>query len=1072
MLVTHDGAPTLRHAVASFAAQTQPGMELVAVDNASEDDTAQVLVDLLGPDHVLLSDVDLGVPAAVDLALDAVDARDARAGRPGPGPDDLLLLLHDDLELEPDAVAHLVAALMDDVRVAVVGPKLRWADDPDRLQSVGSTIDLTGRVDDGLDPDELDQGQRDGDRRVLFVPTAGMLVRRRVFDELGRFDPRAHAFREDLDLCWRAAIAGYDVEVVPAAVGRHAALAAEHRRTGRVAELGPRYLAERNTLTALLTNYGPERLLRVLPLALLVGVAKVAGFLLTRRFNDARATVAAWGWNLVHLPGTLRRRWRVQSMRRRSDEEIVLLLGRIMPRVQAYLEAVADRLFGDSVDGGVGTAETQPSAMLQGELVVGPDAEVDTGGTGGVLLPAAPVAIDADAAGTVPVGGGSGDAAGAGVPRRLIVRIRSRPLQVLLPLVGLLLLLGLREVLLPGPLRGGDVRPFPEGPSLLARALADWHDSGATLSGLDPSPAQLVLGVLQWVAGGAALRALLVLAPVVAWLLALRALAPHLPAALPRTLLALAYAVSPPVIGALADGDLVTIVVAILLPALVMAGNTILGRDAPVERVWRRLATAVLLLAVVIAFAPPLIVVLPAILLAGVGHALAAVEDPAWRRALILRSAALSLLPVPLLGPWLRVLPAELRDAIAGGGTMSGGHPATWLLLDPDGRLLGLAGGGLFLAGLAGALVISVADVGPTRARGVLAMFGLALALPSLAWGLDSSGAAVRPGPLLTIAAAALVGAAAVGLAHAPDVLARHPFGWRQLGVGVASSATVLLTFAGVIALAVTGTPGLTRSEAVPSYVATLGPHGPDRVLVMGGTSDGIVWEVVPATGPDLASFGVRHDPVVFEALTAAVDDLLAGSDPRAAARLGRLGVGAVLVPAGFEEPDLLALLRAQTALDPLPSLDGAVARVLGAVPRAAIVTGDRVDDPVPDPTAPPRTVTAVLERVGPERAVGTSGPGGDLLAAVTFGVGWQVTIDGSPVPMRSDDGLVAVRDVPAGVAVELVAGEDPVRPALLRLQGVWALVVLSLGARPPALARRQGERRAAPSGAPGRTGR
>ena len=91
-------------------------------------------------------------------------------------------------------------------------------------------------------------------------PPARVLHSRRA-----EFEP---AFREDLDLCGRAAVAGHDVEVVPAAVGSHAALAAEHRRTGRVAELGPRYLAERNTLTALLMNYGRPRLLVVLPLAL------------------------------------------------------------------------------------------------------------------------------------------------------------------------------------------------------------------------------------------------------------------------------------------------------------------------------------------------------------------------------------------------------------------------------------------------------------------------------------------------------------------------------------------------------------------------------------------------------------------------------------------------------------------------------------------------------------------------------------------------------------------------------------------------------------------------------------
>jgi GT2 family glycosyltransferase len=1035
VLVTHDGRPTLRRAVTALAAQTQPGIEVLAVDNASEDGTAALLVELLGPERVLVSDRDLGVPAALDLALDAADALDVRLGRPGPRPDDLVLIVHDDLELERDAVAHLVAALAEDERVAIVGPKLRWADDPERLQSVGATIDLTGRVDDGIDPGELDQGQRDGDRRVLFVPTAGMLVRRRVLDELGRFDPRAHAFREDLDLCWRAAIAGYDVEVVPAAVGRHAALAAEHLRTGRVAELGPRYLAERNTLSALLTNYGLARLAVVLPLALLVGAAKVAGFILTRRIGDARETVAAWGWNLLNLRGTIRRRRRVQAMRRRSDAELAPLFGRVMPRLQAYLEAVLDRIVGDPSPDDLGSAEAQPSATLQGELRRDDIAADDA------LLVAAGVPTPATSAVRKPVG--------------IVGRLALRPVRTLVLPVTILLVAGLRAVLVPGPVRGGDLLPFPEGPGLIARHLGAWHDSGATISALDPSPAQLVLGLLQWSGGGAALRLLLLIAPLVAWAAAMRALTPHVTPLLPRTVLALVYALSPPVLAALASGDVVTLVVAVVLPLLVVVTATVLDPVAPVERVWRRLAGAAVLLAVAVAFAPPFIITLPLLLLAGVGHALVVIEDTRWRRTLIRRSAVLATLPLPLLGPWLLTLPDVLRAELVTGTPGLGGHPAAWLALDPTGRLLGAAGVALVLAGFSGALVVAVTDVTATLHRAVLALCSVALTLPLVAWWLDAAGTTVRTGPLLIVAVGALVGLAALGVVRAPAVLADHPFGWRQVGVASVSAATVLLAVAGLGGFALTGTPGLTRGDAVPAYLATLSPQPPDRILVIGVGATGVLWEVVPATGPDLAAFGVRHQPATHAAIRSAVEDLLAGTDPRAAARLGRLGIGAVLVPEGFTDPTLDALLRMQAALDPLPTLAGSVARVVGGVPGAAVVRDTASLERVPDPTVPPRTVLVGLDRTAPWRFAGSSGPGGEVVAAVPFGAGWRVLVDGASVPLLSDEGLVRVLDVPADADVEIVAGAATRRAALLQVQAFWALLVLSFAARPPAYALR-----------------
>jgi len=1060
VLATHDGAPTVRRAVASVAAQTQPGIELVAVDNASDDGSGALLVDLLGPERVLVSDRDLGLGGAVDLALDALDAQDARMGLQGRTDDDLLLILHDDLELERDAVEHLVAALAADERVAIVGPKLRWADDPSRLQSVGATIDLTGRVDDGIDPGELDQGQRDTDRRVLFVPSAGMLVRRRVFDELGRFDVRAQAFREDLDLCWRAAIAGHDVEVVPAAVGRHASLAAEHQRTGRVAELGPRYLAERNTLAALLMNYGPERMLLVLPLAVVVGVAKVVGFLLTRRIADARDTVAAWGWNIVNLRGTLRRRRRTQRMRRRSDAELAPLFGRVTPRLQAYLEAVLDRIAGEAGPDEVGSAETQPSATLQGELVV-PAPATDTedalaalsDGSGADVTDV--IAVESVEPRVMPSAGERGSL------RRALDGVVARPLQTVLPPTVLLLLLGLRDVVLPGPVRGGDLVPFPDGPGLVSRHLASWHDSGAALSPLDPSPAQLVLGALQWLLGGGSLRMLVVAAPLLAWALAMRALAPVISGALPRTLLALLYAASPPVLAALASGDVVTLVLAVLLPPMVMAAITVLDVASPVGRVWRRIGLLAFLLATVVAFAPPLVVALPIIVLAGVGHALVAVQDPRWRRTLILRSLILGVLPLPLLGPWLLSLPAVVADELTATGVTVGGHPVSWLALDPTGSTLGRAGLVLLAAGLVGALVVSVAGVGPTLFRASLAMLGLALTLPLVAWWLDAARASVRSGPLLLVAAAALVGLAALGSAHAPAVLSRHPFGWRQVGVALTSSATVVVIGVGLVQFALSGTPGLSREDPVPAYLATLGPHPPDRILVIGADDGAVVWEVVPATGPDLAAFGVRHDPTIHAMIAEAVDDLLAGSDPRAAARLGRLGIGIVIVPEGMTDPQLGARLRVQSALDPLPSLTGTVARVSGGVAGVAIVIDTTASERVPDPTVAPRTIVTTVGRVASDRFVGRSGAGGELLAALPFGSGWSVVSDGAALPMLSDAGLVRVLGVSADAGIEVVAATSPVRTTLLQGQALWALLVVSLAARPPAFALRNARRRA-----------
>ena len=65
---------------------------------------------------------------------------------------------------------------------------------------------------------------------MLSVSTAGMLIRRDVFEQLGGFDRRLPLMRDDVDLCWRAQAAGHRVLIAPDAVVRHAEAASRERR--------------------------------------------------------------------------------------------------------------------------------------------------------------------------------------------------------------------------------------------------------------------------------------------------------------------------------------------------------------------------------------------------------------------------------------------------------------------------------------------------------------------------------------------------------------------------------------------------------------------------------------------------------------------------------------------------------------------------------------------------------------------------------------------------------------------------------------------------------------------------
>ncbi len=1003
VLVAHDGAAWLPRTLAALEAQTHPAIDVVAIDNASVDGSRELLIEHLGPERVLPAERDLGFPAAVSMALDA------RA------PDDApyVLLVHDDCALAPHAVERLVAALEDDPRLAIAGSKLRDWNDTEVLQSVGWTVDITGRADSGVDEGELDQGQRDQERRTLYVSTAGMMVRRSALEELGRFDRRFHVFRDDLDLCWRAWLAGHEVEVVPGAVGHHVAGAANYLRLGQTRFIGPRYFAERNTLAALLKNYGPARIALVVPLYFLVGIAKVAGFLLTRRVSDAWQTVRAWLWNGYHLRETWRLRRQVQARRTRADGELKELFGRIVPRVRAYAEAIAEWIAGGDVE----PWEPAPSSEVE-------RAEPES------------------------------------ATRRTLRFVRTRPVVAAGLVLTVLFIGGSWPLLLPGELRGGALAPWPAtADAFFADYASGWHEAGGFGTTEAPSPAQALLGGLHLLVGGNAYvapRLLLLGAIAVAWVLALRASQPYSRRKLPRVVAATAYVLSPPALAALVTGEVGALVVLAAAPGLVAAGTTLARQRSSPQRAWRAVAATTLLGAVAAAFEPA---VLPALLLVGaVVLFIGLLRDVsgAWRRAFASRVVVATLGPVVLLLPWSADVLAADGALFAASGEVISAELWRWLLLGPAlPGFPGIAAGAGFV--LAGALGLALG--GPRQPRLVAGLWTAALGGAVAAWWLGRVGSDIWPGLPLILTAGAFAGLFALAFASAEAQLTRHAFGWRQIAaLGTGAAIAVSLVTVGVALVREPWTAYAVDEPSLPSFVITAAEEGePFRVLVLADGRGVVTWEVVEGTGPTMASFGVPESTAATALVGEIVEDMLTGRDPAAASRLGLLNVRYLYVPPGGTSPELDRAVRGQLGIEPRPVSDGRVSALHDWLPRAAVVP-DGVAAAIDERGEVPEG--AEFERVdqqGPGRYVDAVSFAGALYLAEPADPEWVATADGRVLEPRTGP-TVRFGDVPAGAEIEVAHAGSTARTVAIAGQVLAVLLAISLALRPPQFARTRPE--------------
>jgi GT2 family glycosyltransferase len=140
---------------------------------------------------------------------------------------DYFVLLNSDVKVSPSFIIPMVSLLEQDATIAACQPKILSYDKQDEFEYAGACggwIDrlgypfARGRVFDHL---EKDTGQYDQSVPIFWASGAAMFIRSAVFKKLGGFDPYFFAHQEEIDLCWRIQLAGYQILACPQAVVWH-----------------------------------------------------------------------------------------------------------------------------------------------------------------------------------------------------------------------------------------------------------------------------------------------------------------------------------------------------------------------------------------------------------------------------------------------------------------------------------------------------------------------------------------------------------------------------------------------------------------------------------------------------------------------------------------------------------------------------------------------------------------------------------------------------------------------------------------------------------------------------------
>ncbi|MGI8686497.1 MAG: glycosyltransferase [Acidimicrobiales bacterium] len=849
VVVTCDSGPWLEDALEALADQDYPNFSVLVIDAGSAVDPTPRVAAVLPGAYVRRMPTNRGYAAATNEALNLVEGASH------------FLLCHDDVAPAPDAVRLMVEEAFRS-NAGLVAPKLVDWDDPQRLLQVGMGIDKSGAPHAVVDRGELDQEQHDAVRDVFVAPGGCTLVRADLFVSLGGFDPGMHLYGEDLDLSWRAQVAGARVVVAPGARVRHReAMSAGLRSPGGgpapAGQASLRRMARpfvlRHRLRAVLKDYSTWHLVRVLPQVALLAVAEMVFGLLSGHTATARDTAAAWSWNLRRLGEIRVARKAVRASRQVPDGEVRNLQVRGSARFSGFLRG---QLAGERIRRRTKGAMARARALDSGEE-------------------------ERRAVGlSLAVAGG----------------------------VALVLLVGSRHLITRGIPAVHQLAPFPGAWSMLRSFASGWNQAG--LGSEAPAPAAFgLLGVAGVLLGGATgfLRTLLVVGSLPAGVIGAAALAAPLGSQRARLAALVVYAAIPLPYNAVAGGRLYGVVAYALAPWILRSllratGIAPFGRHDDDGRGLRRVVLPLgVLVAMAAALAPPIVVM---VLVMAVGLALGALlvgEGGRTLRAVVAALGAVGVAAV-LLFPWSVdfVLPGSQLSAVTGVGSDASQATGLGALLRFQTGPLGAPPiGWVFVAAATLPLLVGR----HRRLEWAARMWVLAVTCWGVAWAGSRGWLHVATPPaevLLAPAAAALALAVALGLLAFEVDVPGYRFGWRQL----APTATLVAVLVGAVPVAVSALGGrwdMPRKdfEGLLSWMPAPKTAGAYRVLWLGDP------QALPLTGWRLGD-GVSY--ATSRNGTPDVRGLWPGAAPRDAQRLadavqvaraeGTTSLGHLLAPA------------------------------------------------------------------------------------------------------------------------------------------------------------------------------
>jgi GT2 family glycosyltransferase len=211
IVLNWNGREVIGPCLASLARVTEPRLEIIVVDNASSDGSVEIARREAPSAEIVVNERNVLFAEGNNVGLRRAIERGGS----------LFLLLNNDTEVDPDFVARMLEALDRDPAAGIVGPKIVYDDDRNRIWYGGGGFIPFAWIPKHEHIRKIDGTFPERGGETAWVSGCAMLVKKEVIDAVGFLDPSYTIYCEDVDFCLRARRAGWKCLYEPRARVRH-----------------------------------------------------------------------------------------------------------------------------------------------------------------------------------------------------------------------------------------------------------------------------------------------------------------------------------------------------------------------------------------------------------------------------------------------------------------------------------------------------------------------------------------------------------------------------------------------------------------------------------------------------------------------------------------------------------------------------------------------------------------------------------------------------------------------------------------------------------------------------------